>query len=276
MATEKPLSGYALGYTDAEHARLIYQASRLAPLTERLFCEAGIASGQRVLDIGSGVGDVAILAAKMVGPAGEVVGIERDARSIARARTRVTEAQLRNVTFLQSDVSQIPEGRPFDAAVGRLILQYIPDPVSTLRSVSRFVRPGGILAFQEPSFAPYLRIAERLPLWSSVVSLVEKTFRCAGANTEIGLSLHALFERAGLPAPAMHLDMPLGTDPQFVGWICDLLLSLQPQAQQHNVSLEKLGDLTTLSDRLRAEVVASKTVVTWIGLVSAWTRKPAA
>ena len=68
----------------------------------------------------------------------------------------------------------------------------------------------------------------------------------------------------------------VGTDRQFVGWICDLLFSLQPQAQQHNVSLEKLGDLTTLSDRLRAEVAASKTLVTWIGLVSAWTRKPSA
>jgi SAM-dependent methyltransferase len=276
MAADKTTSGYALGYTDAEHARLIYQAARLAPLTERLFREAGIASGQRVLDIGSGMGDVAMLAAMMVGPSGEVVGIERDPRSIARARVRAAEAGLRNVTFHQSDASQIPEGPPFDAAVGRLILQYIPDPVGALRSVSRLVRPGGVLAFQEPTFAPYLRIAERLPLWFSVVSLVEESFRSAGANTEVGLSLHTLFEQAGLPPPAMHMDIPLGTDRQFVGWICDLLFSLQPQAQQHNVSLEKLGDLTTLSDRLRAEVAASKTLVTWIGLVSAWTRKPSA
>jgi ubiquinone/menaquinone biosynthesis C-methylase UbiE len=42
--------------------------------------------GQRILDIGSGVGDVAMLAARLVGPSGEIVGIERDVRSIARAR----------------------------------------------------------------------------------------------------------------------------------------------------------------------------------------------
>src|SRR5712691_8101354 len=119
MITNSSASPYALGSTDAEHERLIWQAARVAPITERLFCEAGIGLGQRVLDIGSGVGDVAMLAARLVGPSGEVVGIERDARSIARARARVTEAALRNVSFTQSDVSQIPDSEPFDAAVGR-------------------------------------------------------------------------------------------------------------------------------------------------------------
>jgi protein-L-isoaspartate O-methyltransferase len=57
---------YQLGDTDAEHEHLIWQASRLAPLTERLFREAGIGPGQRVLDLGSGVGDVAMLVARRI------------------------------------------------------------------------------------------------------------------------------------------------------------------------------------------------------------------
>ena len=88
MSVRSSKSQYALGNTDTEHERLIRQAGYLNPLTERLFQEAGIEPGQRVLDIGSGVGDVAMLAARMVGSSGEVVGIERDSRSIARARTR--------------------------------------------------------------------------------------------------------------------------------------------------------------------------------------------
>jgi ubiquinone/menaquinone biosynthesis C-methylase UbiE len=52
---------YALGNTDAEHERLIRQAAILAPLTERFFRQAGIGLGQLVLDLGSGVGDVAML-----------------------------------------------------------------------------------------------------------------------------------------------------------------------------------------------------------------------
>jgi SAM-dependent methyltransferase len=89
MPTSGGISHYALGNTDAEHERLIRQAMLLAPLTERFFRQAGIRPAQRVFDLGSGVGDVAMLAARLVGSAGEVVGVERDTRSIARARTRV-------------------------------------------------------------------------------------------------------------------------------------------------------------------------------------------
>ena len=59
MTSSQRQGDYQLGNTDAEHERLIRQASRLAPVTERFFREAGIGSGQRVLDLGSGVGDVA-------------------------------------------------------------------------------------------------------------------------------------------------------------------------------------------------------------------------
>src|SRR5262245_38153691 len=96
VKTNGPISPYALGSTDAEHERLIRQAALLAPCTERLFREAGIGLGQRVLDVGSGVADVAMLAAQLVGSLGEVLGVKRDCRSIARARVRVAEAGLHN------------------------------------------------------------------------------------------------------------------------------------------------------------------------------------
>jgi ubiquinone/menaquinone biosynthesis C-methylase UbiE len=82
MTKARRSADYPLGNTDAEHERLIRQAARVAPTTERFFREAGIGPGQRVLDIGSGVGDVAMLVARLVGPSGEVVAIERDPKSI--------------------------------------------------------------------------------------------------------------------------------------------------------------------------------------------------
>src|SRR5438093_6985933 len=133
MITNGSASPYALGSTDAEHERLIRQAARLAPYSERFFREAGISAGQRVLDIGSGVGDVAMLAARLVGPSGEVLGVERDGRSIARARARVDEAGLRNVSFTQSDVSEISGDGPVDATVGRYILIVFPEPAWIVR-----------------------------------------------------------------------------------------------------------------------------------------------
>jgi Methyltransferase domain len=66
-----------------------------------------------------------MLVARLVGPSDEVVGIERDPKSVAKARARVTEAGLHNVSFNESDVGEIPDGKPFDAAVGRFILMYL-------------------------------------------------------------------------------------------------------------------------------------------------------
>src|SRR5438046_1822251 len=150
MTTSHRSADYPLGNTDAEHERLIRQAARVAPITERFFREAGVGSGQRVLDIGSGVGDVAMLTARLVGPSGEVVAIERDPRSIVKARARVTEAGFHNVSFNESNVDEISDEKPFDAVVGRFILMYLPEPVAALRSISRLVRPEGVLVFQEP------------------------------------------------------------------------------------------------------------------------------
>src|SRR5262249_832202 len=137
MTTRHRSADYPLGHTDAEHERLIGQAKRVGPITERFFREAGIGLGQRVLDLGSGVGDVAMLVGRLVGHSGEVVAIERDPKSIARARARVTEAGLQNVTFSESDLSEIADQKPFDAVVGRFILMYLADPVAVLRSISQ-------------------------------------------------------------------------------------------------------------------------------------------
>jgi Methyltransferase domain len=73
---------------------------------------------------------VAMLVGRLVGSSGEVVGVERDSRSIARARVRVAEAGLHHVRFTQCDVSQVRSAKPFDVAVGRFILQFVSDPVA--------------------------------------------------------------------------------------------------------------------------------------------------
>jgi ubiquinone/menaquinone biosynthesis C-methylase UbiE len=266
---------YALGYSRAEHERLIRQAVRIAPITERLFREAGIGPGQRVLDLGSGVGDVAMLLGRMVSPSGEVVGIEREVNSVARARARVAATELRNVNFVQTEASEFSSDKPFDAAVGRFILMFLPDPMAVLRSVSRLVRPGGVLAFQEPSWIPLLALGSQLPLWSKVLSSIHETFLRSGVNPEMGPELCDIFQEIGLPAPTMHMEIALGRDAVLISLISDLLRSVQGLARQHNVSLEDLGNLDTLSDRIQAEVAASDTVVSFVPLVGAWSRKPA-
>jgi predicted O-methyltransferase YrrM len=83
---------YALGRTPSEARRLTLQHRLYAEITRRLLTSAGVTAGMRVLDIGSGVGDVALLLADVVGPTGEVVGIEAAPESIAIAAERVAAA----------------------------------------------------------------------------------------------------------------------------------------------------------------------------------------
>ena len=272
MTTSHRSADYPLGHTDAEHERLIRQAARVAPITERFFREAGIGLGQRVLDLGSGVGDVAMLVARLVGPSGEVVAIERDPKSIAKARARVTEAGFHNVSFNESNVNEILDEKPFDAAVGRFILMYLPDPVAALRSISQVVRPGGVIVFQEPCWVPVLAHLASLPLWFATASLIDKTMR-ASANHDMGTELYHTFVEAGLPEPAMRMELPVGKEPYLAQWYYDTLCSLRPQMEQLHLPIESLGSLDTLVQRLQAEVAESKTVACWFASVGAWCRK---
>jgi ubiquinone/menaquinone biosynthesis C-methylase UbiE len=99
----------------------------------------------RVLELGSGAGDVAMLAARLVGREGEVVGVERDPEAVASAAALVAQAGLSNIRFIQGDAQTldgIADG--FDAAVGRLILRYLPDPAAALQRTAALVQPGGL------------------------------------------------------------------------------------------------------------------------------------
>ena len=265
-----PNPNYALGNSDAEHERLIRQAKWLTHHTEQLFRDAGIGPGQRVLDLGSGVGDVSLLLARLVGPSGEVLGVERDAHSIARAKSRAAELGFGNIRFTQSDVAEISSDRLFDAAVGRFILMFLPDPVGVLHSLTRLVRSGGVLAFQEPDWNSFLQQSARLPLWSISASLLAETFRRSGAHTNLGPELPRVFQEAGLPPPAMRTDTLLGAEQ----WMPEVLQSLRPKIEQLSLSAEPLGDFNTLACRLEAEIAASNLPTPLPQLVSAWSHLP--
>ena len=275
MKTENAAGEYHLGYSDAEHERLVRQAKRLAPVTEHFLREAGVGPGMRVLDVGSGAGDVAMLVGRIVGPSGSVVGVERDSRSIARARERVADAGMPNIEFVEGDITGFASKSAFDASVGRYVLQFLQDPVAALRTIASAVKPGGILAFQEGSFAPFVALSAHLTLWSACVNLLHETAMHSGVNVEMGPGLHKAFHDAGLPAPKMRMVMELGDEPELTSLLSDAIDSTMPHTRKAGLSVDAIGDLETLHDRLHDEVVRSNTVVPWIALVGAWCRTPA-
>src|SRR5215469_4221674 len=102
-------ANYAMGSTDRERQRLMTQGGILRGPLETAFRSAGITTGMRVLDIGCGVGDVAMLAAEIVGPAGSVVALDRDVASIEWAKRRVGDAGFTNIQFRATQFDQFNE-----------------------------------------------------------------------------------------------------------------------------------------------------------------------
>ena len=128
-----PADSYALGRSDAEKRRLILQHQLYGPFTRQFLTAAGITAGMKVLDVGSGAGDVALLLADLVGPQGQAIGVDVNAEILQLARSRVQAVGWTTVTFHPGDIMELGLDRDFDAAAGRWVLQYRPDPAPQLR-----------------------------------------------------------------------------------------------------------------------------------------------
>src|SRR3954447_2933579 len=133
------MASYQLGNSEAELARLNRQGRVLAPATRMLLQAAGLQAGMRVLDLGSGAGDVSLLAADIVGPGGSVLGLDQSPEAVAKATTRAPA----NVRFAVGDIHEPAPDGPFDAVIGRLVLMYVPDPAAVLRAQASVLRAGG-------------------------------------------------------------------------------------------------------------------------------------
>jgi SAM-dependent methyltransferase len=266
---------YVLGRGEAETRRLILQHQIYGPLTRRLFEAAGIGAGMRVLDVGSGAGDVALLLADLVGPRGRVVGVDMNAAILNTARARVRAAGWSNVTFHAGDVRELPLAAEFDAVVGRWILMHLPDPVAVLRFLAGRLRPGGIVAFHESDFSyppgmiPPSELSEQVRRWG-----VPPDGSPGAPAMRMGTRLFHLFLDAGLPAPELRLEAPIGAGPDWPGYqyVAETLRSLLP-ALQHMTGLDPDEvEIDTLADRLHEDAVTGRRVQMLPITVGAWTR----
>src|SRR5215467_8869823 len=113
-----PQSFYALGHSEQELQRLTHQGQAFEPFTRQLFQEAGISRGMRVLDVGCGSGDVSFLAADLVGPGGQVVGVDRERKAVDWADARASSRGIRNASFVEGDPAEMEFDRQFDAVIG--------------------------------------------------------------------------------------------------------------------------------------------------------------
>jgi ubiquinone/menaquinone biosynthesis C-methylase UbiE len=262
---------YALGHSDRELDRLSMQAQMFEPFTRQLFREAGLGSGMRVLDVGCGGGDVAFLAAELIGPAGTVLGVDRTPAAIIRATARAESERISNVHFVEGDPTQMKFDENFDALVGRLILMYYPDPVDALRKLLPHLRPGGIVVFQEID-ASGCKSHPASPTYERCIDWITRTFHLTGAQTKTGLKLHRIFQSAGLPAPTLRLDAAVGAGPNTPAYkmLPEIVRSLLPAMERLGIATAAEVDVESLSFRIRDEVVAKDGIVISPSLIGAW------
>jgi SAM-dependent methyltransferase len=264
---------YVLGHSEAELRRLIEQAAFFGEMTADLFRRAELLPGMHVLDVGCGVGDVAFLAASLVGPTGSVVGIDRAAEAVAVARERAAQADAENVTFEVADATTFRPSRPVDAIVGRLVLAYQPDPAAVLRHLAAQLHAGGVIAFQECDLGTS-ETKPDVPLFTRMVGYVRETYRRANLEAEMGSRLHAAFRDAGLAAPQMIAATRVESGLHSLAYaaVAKVVESAAPMMERLGVATIAELQLDTLETRLRDEITQADAVVFMPRFVGAWTR----
>ncbi len=263
---------YILGHSDVEQQRLREQAEFMEPLTRRFLLDAGLRPGMRVLDVGSGFGDVALLIAELVGPDGAVVGVDREPAAVADASRRADEVGAGNVSFLAGDLREIDPGGPFDAVIGRFVLMYLAHAADAIVSIAQHVRPGGIVAFQEWHGSDPFIADPPVPLWTQTGERLVETFHRAGTNIHAGLQLREAFEAAGLPSPELRAERLTGGGARYGGYryLAGVIRSIEPMIEQYGVATADELDVETLEHRLRVAAESSHATVAFSAIISAW------
>ena len=252
---------YTLGRTSHETTRLIEQSRIYGESTQRLCKRAGIAHGMRVLEIGSGAGDVALMLAELVGPGGQIVGVDINPTILDTARQRATDAGMRNVEFIAGDARALDFSDKFDAIVGRFVLMYMSDPGEAFVKLITHLKPGGIAAFQEPEYTLYPAFLHpNTPLMNQLVRWILDVFEHSRAHLDMGIGLYRAFVDAGLPPPTMHLESPIGAAKTWAGYryMATIFQSLLPLLEKYGLATAEQVDVDTLASRIREEVLTSK------------------
>jgi ubiquinone/menaquinone biosynthesis C-methylase UbiE len=145
-------------------------------LNHRLVADARIRRGYAVLDLGSGTGYPALLAAQTVGASGSVTGIDVAGDMLAVAERKARRLGLTNITFRLGDATTLSfDGATFDAVTSRFCLMFLPDVPKASLEIARMLKPGRWFAGM---------------VWSA-----------AERNPSIGLSMAAIRQVIDLPPP---------------------------------------------------------------------------
>jgi len=192
---------YLLDDLPVDLDRLIHVAEILAPEVRAACQRGGLRPGGRALDAGCGpLGALAVLH-DIVGPGGQVVGVDASTASLAAAGTILSRLGASEVTLVAGDINTVGLGdlggaASFDLVFSRLTLMHQPDPVTTARRFGQLLRPGGALVAFD-LFAPPVAEPGYPPL-ERAWQLLTDGMRGRGAHPETSRRYAELAAVAGL------------------------------------------------------------------------------
>jgi SAM-dependent methyltransferase len=189
---------YLIGTDDGEIVRLGVQHRVWRPRVLECWQKAGITKGSCVMDVGAGPGYATIDLAEIVGATGQVIAVERSARFLLKAREACKVRGLANVRFCEIDLMHEPLGaNNLDATWCRWVACFVSSPAKLVTNIAGALRRGGIAIFHEYINYGTWRLAPQRPAVESFVSEVMASWRAAGGEPDIAISLPGLLRDAG-------------------------------------------------------------------------------
>jgi ubiquinone/menaquinone biosynthesis C-methylase UbiE len=248
---------YVMGVTDHERRRLLLQGSILNPLTDQFLREAGVRAGMRVLDVGCGVGDVSLIAARIVGQRGSVTALDQDSAALDAAQARASEEKLSQIKIEQGTFEAYATESPYDAIVGRHVLIHSADPLGWIRKSKSLLRISGIVAFQEYDISYFPPIEPELPLFSQLRECLVELFRRAVTYPDTGARLYHWMQLARLSNTRSNAECLMSGGPEslYYEWFAETIRSVAPRLEALDIIGVAELNLPTLADRLREEAV---------------------
>jgi SAM-dependent methyltransferase len=196
---------YALATGEAGAHRLHVLHNVYGPGTRRLLRDAGLRRGMRVADLGCGAGMVTALMAEIVGPEGEVFGVDFSGEQIAQARAQTNHAK--NVKFVKASAADT--GLPhdsFDLVYSRFLLIHLPEPDAALREMFALLKPNGILVCEDGDLTnagsePKSALQAFADLWAGLGPK-------RGVDYTLGRRLYQMVMAAGFASPEIVFNQP--------------------------------------------------------------------
>jgi SAM-dependent methyltransferase len=262
-------SEYALGSEQLEIERLDYQAGLVEAPTRLLLTHADLRHGARVLDLGTGLGHVALLVSDLVGPEGAVTGIDESEVMLENARARAAAAGASNVTFVHADARAWASDVTFDAVVARLLLLHLQDRVNVLRGWRRHLAPGGRVVLLEFDINA-VRSEPPVSLVDRVVAWMLEGFRQVGVEPGIGARLQPLLSEAGYSGVdgfGVQMYMPAAPAARVLAGIVQ---TLAPVILARGIATRQELELDTLETRIGEALERADAMYVYPPLVGAW------